>query len=594
MPIAVRQGLMPFGEYRPDVADYETQYNKDTTNVFPQGDGYGPFPSFTAFSSSLPAACRGMFYALKNDGSIAIFAGTATDLYLLNNTNQTWTNVSSSPGAYSLANNANWSFVQFNNFVIATNVNNVVQSYDLTSSTNFAALGGSPPQAAYAAVVNRFLVLSGLASPNVYRVQWSGLNAITTWDNITNLSNFQDMADGGIVRGVQGGDIGYIFQDRSIRQMIFQPGSSLIFGINRISQDDGLLAPYSLVMAAGNIFFYSPQGFKMLQAGANAPTPIGKERVDRTFLNNLDTGNLQFFVGSADPQKQRVYWAYKSVNGSAGVADSWLIYDYVLDRWATAKEMVQFIAPLSKPGLTLEQVDAAYGAQNGASHVISSVVMSSGTAVFKSTATTTGHGQKVGQGILLSTATSALPNGFSTNTPYYIKSTGFSTLQFELSAGGGVGSLESSAVPTTSTSTAFTPTFIVPSIETLTISSLDNISIGAAAAIGGAANGAIGFFTGPNLQATLETAEHGNVYQRIFVRGVRPITDASSSLVAISERENIQTAQTYSTGDPVDARGFVPARVDTRYARAKLTITAGTTWTFAAGVEPDITVEGQR
>ena len=174
--------LLSFGEYKPDVADYQGAHTRDATNVVPQGDGYGPFFAFSAFSQALPGACRGLFYGLKNDGSIAVFAATSTNLYLLNSTTQAWTNVSLGGGPYTaLSTNAQWDFEQFNNFIFATQVNVVVQVYDLTSSSAFANLAGSPPQAAYVTVVNQFLVLTGLASPNVYRIQWSGLDATTSW-----------------------------------------------------------------------------------------------------------------------------------------------------------------------------------------------------------------------------------------------------------------------------------------------------------------------------------------------------------------------------------------------------------------------------
>ena len=87
-----------FSEYRPDVSDYEGNSSQDITNVVPRGDGYGPFPSFSAFTSALPATCFGSFAARKNDGSIAIFAGTSNKLYMLNNTSGTWTDVSRSGG----------------------------------------------------------------------------------------------------------------------------------------------------------------------------------------------------------------------------------------------------------------------------------------------------------------------------------------------------------------------------------------------------------------------------------------------------------------------------------------------------------------
>jgi hypothetical protein len=57
--------LLATADYRPDVSDYEGQATRNILNVIPRGDGYGPFPGFSAYTSALPATCRGAFYALK-------------------------------------------------------------------------------------------------------------------------------------------------------------------------------------------------------------------------------------------------------------------------------------------------------------------------------------------------------------------------------------------------------------------------------------------------------------------------------------------------------------------------------------------------
>src|SRR5262245_18686796 len=305
--------LLPLGEYRPDVADHEAETSRTIANVLPRGDGYGPFQGFVPFTDSLPAPCRGFFHGRNSDGSITIMAGTASKLYRLNNTSFTWDDVSKLsgmvPGSYAaLSASDQWQFAQFNRFVIALQPNTVPQVFDLATPGYFADLSGSPPQARYVAVVGRFLVLSGLLS-NPYRVQWSGLNAISTWDG-TLQSDFQDLPDGGIVRGVAGGEFGVIFQDASIRRMTYAPGSPVIFQIDRIAQEDGVFAPLSLIRAGDRVFFCSPQGFKALVAGGY-PTPIGKERVDRSFFADVDSGNLQLMIGASDPRASRVLWAYK-------------------------------------------------------------------------------------------------------------------------------------------------------------------------------------------------------------------------------------------------------------------------------------------
>ncbi|WP_315831122.1 hypothetical protein [Bradyrhizobium prioriisuperbiae] len=354
--------LIPFGEYRPDVSDYEAQTTRNILNVLPRGDGYGPFPDMTVLSSALGAQCRGAFVAYQGNGTVTIFAATATDIYIMNNATFAWTKVSKGGGPYSaLSSTEQWRFAQFNNLVIAVQANVVPQVYDIVSSSAFTDLAGSPapPQARYIDIVGRFVVLSGLLQ-FPYRVQWSGLNDVngpSSWTPGVNSADYQDLPDGGIVRGVAGGETGVILQDQAIRRMTYVPGSPVIFQIERVSQDKGLFGPYSLVRAGERIFFFSAQGFHRIDPGG-FPTPIGRERVDRTFFADLDKANLQLFIGAADPRNSRVFWAYKSVNGTVSRFDKMLCYDWVLDRFTPIKILGEYLLPMSQPGLTLENLDA--------------------------------------------------------------------------------------------------------------------------------------------------------------------------------------------------------------------------------------------
>src|SRR5207244_2448729 len=162
-----------------------------------------------------------------------------------------------------------WKFAQTGNLVFATQANTVLQVFDLTSSSAFGDALGSPPQAGYIDVVGRFLVLSGLQSIP-YRIQWSGLNSFNasqSWTSGVNSSDFQDFPDGGIVRGVAGGEFGIVFQDQAIRRMSYVPGSPVVFQIDRIAQDKGLFAPYSIIRAGEIVFFCSGHGFHRIVPG---------------------------------------------------------------------------------------------------------------------------------------------------------------------------------------------------------------------------------------------------------------------------------------------------------------------------------------
>ena len=487
--------LLAIGDYRPDVSDYLGQASRNILNAIPRGDGYGPFPSFSPYTQALPAAARGAFYALKGDGTVVTFAATSTRLYRLNNTDFSWTDVSLGGLAYpALSSSAQWQFAQTGNLVFATQANAVLQVFDLASSTAFANALGSPPQAAYLSVVGRFLVLSGLLS-QPYRIQWSGLNsfnAANSWTSGVNSSDFQDFPDGGIVRGVAGGEAGIIFQDQAIRRMAYVPGSPIIFQIDRITQDKGLYAPYSIIRAGEKIFFYAGQGFHKIEPGG-VPEPIGREKVDRSFLADLDKGSLQLFMGAADPRSTRVYWAYKSVAGAAGAFDKLLGYDFLLDRFFPVAASGQHLLGVSQSGLTLENLDA------------------------------------------ISSSLDAL------------------TLTLDAYA-----------------------TAVQPEIGMVSAANL------------------LGFFRGQNLEAVLESAEQGTDEHRIMVRGFRPVTDAATLYGAVSAREAPAGTVLAGAEVAVNARtGRCDIRRDTRYARFRLRIPAATSWTFCAGVVPDVVQGGK-
>lgn len=578
--------LIKWGVWSPDTADYEGQQAGDVNNVVPRDDGYGPFQDFQSFAQALAAACRGYFFGRKSDGSVSIFAGTSTKLYQLNNSTFAWTDVSLSGGSYSaLTSTANWQFAQFGNLVFATQANAVLQVFDMSSASTFVNNTGSPPQAAYIALVGQFLVLSGLlASP--YRIQWSGIDDTTNWTAGVNQSDFQDFADGGLTRGIAGGDqYGIVFQDATIRQMTYAPGTSIIFQITRVAEDMGLAAPYSLVRSGFDILFYSTQGFQRLSPGA-MPQPIGKEKVDRSFAIDWDASNPQLFIGCNDPNSSRVLFAYKSVNGAANLFDTILIYDKVLDRWAPVDGIMgQYLASVAKPGVTLENLDtiatttiAITGAANNGGGKVRLTVSTINlpampTPIDHATVPTqlvTGAIVDI-SGIVGTTEANGANQTITVINSTHIDLLGVTFVHAYVSGGLIAGPIDAMG----------------PSLDSYASSTEPALSVFSSLS-------QLGFFNGPNLEARLESAEKGDFGTRIFLTGFRPVTDASACLGSVSSRENLQDARVYSTEYGLTRQGLIPARVSTRYARGKLRIPYGSAWTYSMGIEPEIDTDGER
>jgi len=417
-------------------------------------------------------------------------------------------------------------------------------------------------------VISRFVVLTGL-SGLPYRIQWSGLNQPTTWDNVTAQSNFQDLADGGTLKAVAGNDqFGVVFQDSCIRNMIFAPGSPQVFDIVKIASNDGALNAGSIVTAGDQVYFVSPQGFKVIPPGGY-PTPIAREKIDRTFFADLDVANLQYLIGATDPTHTRVFWAYKSIAGAAGLFDTIICYDTVLKRFTKLSVSGEYLAALAKPGLTLEALDpiapgavTISGAANNGAGAIRLTVGSTAGLASGDTRTISGVGGtteangtwviSVIDGTHIDLQGSRFVNGYT--------------------AGGLVGGV----------------------LDALPFS-LDDVSLASLAQLSAVdPSHVVGFFSGAAMEAILETPEQDGMGRRMQINAVRPITDSPDAVCSLAARDSLQASSSYSAETALNTIAVCPQRVEARYARARVRLPLGSNWSYARGVEPDFRLTGTR
>ena len=428
-------------------------------------------------------AC-GLTFARTASGSYVTYAGTQTKLFKWSGT--WWTDVSRTGGNYNVASGDAWSFQQSGTKLVAVNINDAPQVIDIDSGTNFAALGGSPPQASHVAQVGDFLVLSGLSS-NRRKIQWSAINDITGWTIGTNLSDEQEFPDGGLVVGVAGGEVGVVVQDRTIRLMQFLPGdTSTIFAFSRIEDKKGCIATQGFGSINRILYFLAEDGFYAFNAGGL--NPIGANKANEWFLANSDPtrrSRVRFF---AVPHKPRVVWAFHS-NSSVPSYDRLIIYDWSLDRWAPIVESALVWAGIASSGIDLDT--SVSGDANDA---------------------------------LLDSSSPSLDS--------------------EAYVGGRP---------------------VVGAIDE---------------------NGLLSFLDGPNLAATIETAEwHLTPGYRSFVSEVYPLIDARSLTIQAGTRERLQDATVWGNASSLAATGTAYVLSSSRTHRFRANIPANETWTYAQGVK---------
>lgn len=343
-----------FDEWLPDQPGLVGSVKK-AMNVVPQAIGYGPLSSPVEYSGAASETLNNVI-AGKNlsNSTTEVFAGGATKLFKLDSSDLSLDNVSKS-GNYTTASDQKWRFTQFGNVLIAANGDEILQYWDLGSSTNWADLDAAAPAARYVTVVRDFVVAGYTSSSDGRKVQWSGISDETVWTTTsTSQSDFQIIPDGGVIQGITGGEFGIVLMEKSIYRMSYI-GTPAIFQFDNIARNIGCYEPNSIVQHQGITYFLADDGFYM--CNGQQVIGIGAEKIDRFFLSDLDHTFTYKMSATVDPERNLVVWAYPSSGGN-GAVDAMIIYNFETKRWSYAEVNIGFVTQSATPAYTLESLNA--------------------------------------------------------------------------------------------------------------------------------------------------------------------------------------------------------------------------------------------
>lgn len=311
-------------------------------NVYPSAGGYRPFRGLTAATGTLPADWKGGG-AFEYNGNYAMLGATSAALY--SHASGAWTS------EYTLSTSSPWFFAQFGDNVVGVNGTECVK-YTI-STGNAASLGSTPPDGAtQIAVVRDFVVMSGVSSDSM-ELYWSGINDCEQWTVGTAQSDFQQIADGGPITGLAGGEYGLVFQGEHITLMEYV-GTPLVFTFRKVERSIGCMAHGSIVQAEGMAFFLSRKGFKAWSPAAGV-IHIGENAVDQTFLATYSASQIASSIRAvSDPDRRLIIWS---------MPDALWIYNIETKSWS--KVEVEGIVGISAgnnatASVTLEAVDALF------------------------------------------------------------------------------------------------------------------------------------------------------------------------------------------------------------------------------------------
>jgi hypothetical protein len=529
-----------FKEWLPDqpsILDSVSEAN----NVIPLAIGYGPFKSAVNYSGAASEDLNNCF-AAKLDNDVFIFAGGATKLFKVDNTDLSLVDESKA-GGYTGTNR--WQFLQFGNLALASNGSEKIQSFDVNSSTAFADASSDAPIAKYITAVRDFVVGANIgAGTNPNKVQWSGINDASVWTTTaTSQSDYQLLPDGGDITGIVGGEFGIVFLEKAIVRMSYI-GSPLIFQFDTISRNVGCIEGNSIAQYSGTAYFLSDDGF--YATNGQTLNGIGSEKVDRYFFNNANIGDIDSISAAVDPERNLVIWNYGNVSGGRSL----LIYNFETQKWCEADTDVDYLSTLATSGTTLDGLDSAYNITAGAF-----------VATKQYTIRTVGNTDFTLIGAVANTV---------------------GVLFTATGAGSGTGVAIDMAASAAAART----------IDTLVTTLDDRLYKGGKFLFGGVRDTRIITFTGTYAAGSIITNDLEYGYNSV-VTLVRPSVDNGSASVSVASRRMLDDTITYGSTVTASQEDRCSVRSSGRYHRVSLTPT-GSNWSSAIGMDIDYSEQGTR
>lgn len=349
--------MTPIAGFAPDADRTTPGIAVDCTNWVPYEAGFKGAPTPVATTAAaLAAEARGAVVATKLDGSRRIFAGTQTKLYELNGT--TWTDRSAA-GSYVGSSESRWSFCQFGDTTVASNLSDAMQS---SASGAFAAIASAPKAKIVVSASNNFVLAfntnDGTFGQSPDRWWCCAQGDQTSWSpSVPTLANTGRLVavEGAIQAALTLGDYVVAYKNRAIFVGIFV-GSPVVWQWNLIPGGEaGAVGQEAVCDMGGAHFIVSNDNFWVFDG--TRPLPIGTGVVRQWFLDNSSPTYRYRTKAIYDKQNNLVRVFFPSLN-STGACDSTLVYHVLKKQWGRHDLSVEAPINYIAPGVTIDGLNA--------------------------------------------------------------------------------------------------------------------------------------------------------------------------------------------------------------------------------------------
>jgi hypothetical protein len=337
--------MLPFGPYRPDVAETNPAMSRHVLNVNPRKDStgvsYHPRRSLqvTATAEALPAVPRGALAVVQRAGVFKGYFGTAEKLYEMDADYQ----FDEIGTGYAVPAGHSWGMCQYGERLLVTNTADGMLEWDVETGGTVDAVAGAPK--ARSIFVWAEMVIACDCDGDNRLMRNSAPGSYTNW--VTRGAGAQEFADGEALMG--GGVVNdgqaVVIQRGSVR-LLTVTGTERIFRIDRFPGDVGAVSPECIVQIPGGVAFIDSSGPQI--ATAQGVMAIGDSKVARTFIASV--GDISAVTGAYDPELKQIVWRKSDAE--------LLVYDLDAQEFVPVMENTGYIIRMSNPALTLEDLDA--------------------------------------------------------------------------------------------------------------------------------------------------------------------------------------------------------------------------------------------
>lgn len=367
---------VPFGEWTPDHASFhheDMHRASEALGVYATTEhSYAPFPTFQSVSNALTARCQGAIGVKDASGNGFAFAGDATKLY--RRTGVTWANVSRTATTYACGSEENWTFVEVGDQLVALNIGDYPQVFTLSSSSLFDNLAASTdylPKARYGAQIGDHLMLGNLNDVGLVglglapkRLWWCGKGDITDWPEpgtsaaAAAQAGFSAELPGGWIQGITrgiGGAAGVVLSEDALHRVLVA-GPPNAFDFDFVEGARGAWVASSILNFGRGVIYLTEDGWYVFDGSTSVP--IGARRIDRWFLDRLDTDNRHRISVVPDPERKLVVISFPGEGSTGGTPNELLIWNWDANKWSHASGTVETLFRDRTAAYTLEDLDA--------------------------------------------------------------------------------------------------------------------------------------------------------------------------------------------------------------------------------------------